>query len=82
MIRLIRLDPEKGMNRWYLVTVQPTLFDPVAVVCAWGSRVTAYQRLRCLPMPDREQAERRAREIVERKIRRGYRPERSQEGEG
>ena len=34
---LVRIEPEKKMDRWYSVTVQPTLLDPCAVICAWGA---------------------------------------------
>jgi len=49
LIVLIRVGPAKGMDRWYCVSVGPGLLDEWAVVCAWGSRRTAYQRLRVLP---------------------------------
>jgi hypothetical protein len=38
---LKRFEPEENVNRWYLVHVQPTLFEPIAVICAWGSWETA-----------------------------------------
>jgi len=69
---LIRIEPEKNMNRWYSVCVQPTLLDPAAVICAWGRRHTSYQRLRVLPADSLETAEEMAAEVVARKIRRGY----------
>jgi len=40
---LKRIDREEHVNRWYFVTVQATLLDPVAVVTAWGSRENEYQ---------------------------------------
>lgn len=70
---LIRIDPARHMDRWYTVMVQPTLLDSVAVICAWGSRRSRYQRLRVLPAPSAEDAQAAAERIVRAKIRRGYR---------
>ena len=79
---LIRIEPEKNMNRWYSVCVQPTLLDPVAVICAWGRRHTNYYRLRVLPADSQEAAEEMAAEVVVRKIRRGYSVRRTEEESG
>jgi predicted DNA-binding WGR domain protein len=73
MALLVRIEPEKNMNRWYSVCVQRTLLDPVAVVCAWGNRRTNYLRTRVLPAGSLEEATELADDIVNRKIRRGYR---------
>ena len=73
MILLQRIQPEDGMNRWYLVTVQPTLFHPCAVVIAWGRRDNDFQQWRVIPAESGTQAQELAGRIVERKIRRGYR---------
>jgi predicted DNA-binding WGR domain protein len=77
---LIRIDPDKHMDRRYSVAVQPTLLDPVAVVCVWGSRRGHYQRLRLLPAALVAEAESLAEQIVQAKIRRGYRCEPSAAG--
>jgi len=69
---LVRVDPQHGVNRWYCVTVQPTLFDGCTVVCAWGSRQTAYQRMRILSAGSPEAARELLAEIVARKLKRGY----------
>lgn len=69
---LIRVDPGKHMDRRYTVTIQPTLLDPVAVVCIWGSRRSSYQRIRVLPAASVEEASDLAKVIVRRKMRRGY----------
>jgi hypothetical protein len=42
---LIRVDPDRHMDRRYSVYVQPTLLDAVAVVCVLGSRRSSYQRM-------------------------------------
>ena len=72
MIRLIRVDPEQAMNRWYMVNVQPSLRDAWAVVCAWGSRETRYQRSRVIPVGSQDEAIKLAGEIIAKKIRKGY----------
>lgn len=73
MILLIRVEPELNMNRWYSVGVQPTLLDPVAVICAWGNLRTNYLRTHVLPAEFLTEAAKLADDIVVRKIRRGYR---------
>ncbi len=72
---LIRVDPALHMNRWYHVAVQPGLFDPWVVACAWGNRSTGYQRARQFPVATPEQGRILAEKIVRRKLRRGYRLE-------
>jgi len=71
-MHLQRVDPAQGVNRWYVVTIQPTLFAPWAVVCFWGSRAHAYQRMRVIPCANRDDAERRAKMIVRAKVKKGY----------
>jgi len=56
VIVLKRGDVTAGINRWYMVSVQQTLLEPVAVVCAWGSRKSRWQRLRVLPVDSCEAA--------------------------
>jgi predicted DNA-binding WGR domain protein len=67
-----RVDPEEGMDRWYMVFVQASLFDPAAVICAWGSRRTAYHQLRVLPAGSTDEALATAKKIVQQKVKRGY----------
>lgn len=70
---LTRVDPDKGMNRRYSVTVQATLLEPVAIVCVWGSRRSSYQRMRVLPAVSVEEAQATVERIVRAKEKRGYR---------
>jgi len=70
---LIRVDPVQHMDRRYTVAIQPTLLDPVAVVCVWGSRRSSYQRMRAVPADSISEAEALAAKLVVRKCRRGYR---------
>jgi len=69
---LNRIDPERNMKRWYVVTVQPTLLDDCSVVCGWGRKGTAQQQWRALPVGTVEEAQGMAQQIVERKRGRGY----------
>ncbi len=72
MITLLRIDPARRMDRWYSITVQPTLFERWTVVCAWGSRRNAYQRWLCLPAESQAAAQKLAKEIICRKLKKGY----------
>ena len=69
---LKRVDPEENMDRWYMVFVQSSLLDPNAVICAWGNRRNSYQQLRILPAASREEALETARDMVKKKLARGY----------
>lgn len=74
---LIKTDPEAHIDRWYLIVVQPTLLDESAVICAWGSRRTAYQRARIFPAATAAtaaEAEALAQTMIEKRIKRGYTP--------
>ena len=74
MILLRRIEPADGMNRWYLVAIQPTLFHPCAVVIAWGRRDNDFQQWRVIPVESEAQAQEMAGRIVARKVKRGYQP--------
>jgi predicted DNA-binding WGR domain protein len=69
---LKRVDPDNNMDRWYMVIVQASLLDPVAVICAWGNRRNSYQQLRVLPVASWEEALQAAQGIVKQKLGRGY----------
>ena len=69
---LKRVDPEENMDRWYMVFVQASLLDPVAVICAWGNRRNSYQQLRVLPAASWEEAHETAQDMVKKKVARGY----------
>lgn len=60
------------IDRWYLVIIQPTLLDQAAVICAWGSRQTSYQRARIIPAATTAAAAGIAVKIIQEKIKRGY----------
>jgi len=69
---LTKVDAEKHMDRRYIVLVQASLLDPVAVICAWGNRRTTYQRMRVLPAASVAEAQATADKIIRQKVRRGY----------
>ncbi|MCP4358988.1 MAG: WGR domain-containing protein [Chloroflexi bacterium] len=69
---LHRIDPTINAKRWYVVIVQPTLFDAHAVVCLWGRLGTDGERCRIIPATSRAEAEAQARKIVEQKVKKGY----------
>ena len=72
MIILHRIDPLKCMHRWYSVHVQPTLFDHWTVVCAWGSTRRNFSQQRAISCNSEVNANQKAQQIVDRKLRRGY----------
>ena len=72
LILLSRVVPAENLNRWYLVSVQATLFYPCAVVIAWGRRDNDFQQWRMIPTESQAQASQLAAKIVEHKIKRGY----------
>ena len=69
-----RIDPARNMYRWYSLSVQPTLFDSRAVICAWGKMRTSYQRMRILPADSVEEAEKIFGRLTTKRLRRGYTP--------
>ena len=71
-ILLKKVDAANNVNRWYAVFIQATLFDKIAVITAWGSLETSYQQTRSEPADTKELALRRADEIIQSKIKRGY----------
>ncbi len=72
MTLLNHVDATDNLNRWYLVSIQATLFFPCAVVIAWGRRDNDFQQWRAIPVDTSEQAQELASRIVNKKLRRGY----------
>ena len=72
VILLHRVDPARHIYRWYSVNVQPTLLDPWAVICTWGSLKCQYRRQRAIPCESKDDAGRLAAKIVARKEAKGY----------
>ncbi len=69
---LTRIDPDEQMNRWYIVAVQSTLFEPIAVITAWGSRNSDWQQWRAFPAESLAAAQETAESIIIAKQKRGY----------
>ena len=70
---LEKVDPAKGMARFYVISVEPTLFPETALVRRWGRIGTAgRQRVELHPSP--RSAGDALRRWLRRKIRRGYIP--------
>jgi len=72
MVFLTRIDVSQNMARWYIIEVQPTLFDELAVVCGWGRIGTAYERWRVLPVDSQDKADEMVETIVRKKVKKGY----------
>jgi len=69
---LQRVEPDENMDRWYLVTVQPSLLDDIAVVVAYGSRHTDWQQVRVMPAQSLSDAHHIAQNIIAGKLKKGY----------
>jgi len=72
VILLSRKCVEENLNRWYLVSIQATLFFPCAVVVAWGRRDNNFQQWRAIPVDTLDHAQELANKIVKKKLQRGY----------
>lgn len=71
-MRLIKIDPQKRMYRYYEISIQATLFEPFAVLCTWGSLVSAFRCQRIIPAKDLAEAELMAGRVLRKKLKRGY----------
>lgn len=71
-MKLIRIDPNKNMYRFYEVHAQSTLLDQHSVVCTWGSFKSRYHRVRMIKTETNEEAEKIAQQIIKIKTKRGY----------
>lgn len=72
MLVLDRCDPQKNMYRFYVLSIEPTLFGDSAVLRQWGrhgSRGCERRHLYASPLAAREALE----DWLRRKTRRGYR---------
>ncbi len=69
---LRRVDAQNGLNRWYAVGVQPSLFDAAAVIRFWGSREKDYQQGMVRAFDDAETARQAADRLIRAKVRGKY----------
>jgi len=66
-----RVDPERNMARFYILSIQPSLFGDIALVREWG-RIETRGRAR-IYLYEREEDAEDARDLIAmRKRRRGY----------
>ena len=72
MVLLSRVEPADNLDRWYLVSIQATLFFPYAVIIAWGRRDNDFQQWRAIPVDTPDHAQELANKIVKKKLQRGY----------
>ncbi|MBP2561532.1 putative DNA-binding WGR domain protein [Neorhizobium galegae] len=69
---LTRRDPARNMARFYVLIVEPDLFDGAALTRNWG-RIGTKGRFRIDLFGSRQEAEHRLVALVRSKVRRGYR---------
>lgn len=70
-LRLTRRDPERNMARFYVLTLEPTLFGEVALLRTWG-RIGTRGQVRIETFGEADEA-RATREKLERaKRKKGY----------
>ena len=69
---LRRIEPDENINRWYVVSVQPSLIDSVSMVIAYGNARNAWQKLRVVPVDNYSEAEDQAQQLIDKKVARGY----------
>ena len=70
-LRLVRVEPEENVHRYYALEVQPDLFGGASLVRAWG-RIGSSRTTRVELHPDEGRALDALREWERRKRRRGY----------
>ena len=71
LLVLERVDPARNIARYYVLSVEPTLFHDVALVREWG-RLGSLERRRVDPYANASDARLALGVWLERKIRRGY----------
>ena len=70
-IYLRRIDPSRNMARYYVLSIQPTLFGGSSVVREWG-RIGTRGQCKVELHDDLQQAEQVKTSIERSKLRRGY----------
>ncbi len=72
VVVLHRIDPDENMHRYYVVSVQKSLFREISVMVMWGSLETGAQQRQVFSAETHALAIEMAEKIVETKIGRGY----------
>lgn len=79
-VHLRRIDPAKNMRRFYLLSIQPTLFGGASLVRNWG-RIGTHGQAMLVTFDDPDQAEDAFGKLQRAKQRKGYgEPAESAEG--
>ncbi len=73
-VHLRRVDPARGMARWYALSVEMTLFGEIACTRGFGRIGARGGRIMIGLFDSRAAAETELRAILRRKLRRGYEP--------
>lgn len=68
LVLLRKFEPDQPMNRRYMITIQASLLEPIAVVCAYGSRGNSWQQLRVLPVSSQDEVQDVAAIILRQKL--------------
>jgi predicted DNA-binding WGR domain protein len=72
MEKLLKIDPQKHMSRWYSVGIQNTLVDGIAVIVGWGSLKSSFQQWRSFRVQSLDEANRLKEKIIAGRLRKGY----------
>jgi len=70
--RFERIDPAENCERFYVLTLQPTLLGELALVRTWGRRGTQGQQRLEGSYPDRATAQPLVERLVRRRLTRRY----------
>ena len=70
-VHLRRIDPTKNMRRFYLLSIQPTLFGGASLVRNWG-RIGTHGKAMLETFDDPEQAKTAFGKLQRAKRRKGY----------
>jgi predicted DNA-binding WGR domain protein len=70
--RFVKVNPDKGVRRWYVVAWGPTLFGTWAVVCAWGRLGSEWSQRQIQEFATQDEACAEAEAQAERREKRGY----------
>ena len=72
LVHLRRIDPSRGMWRFYSLTLQPTLLGGVDLIRRWGRVGTTGGSVKTDTFPDEASAQVALDRLAARKRRRGY----------
>jgi predicted DNA-binding WGR domain protein len=73
-VELEKIDPTRGMRRYYRLWLRPDLFAPVCLVREWGRIGHAGGKVRIEPFEDVETAQAALERVAVAKRQKGYQP--------